>query len=424
MNNDVISTKLSKFNELRIPDSVKPFGLPKTNTPEYSSAYTPRGHITDIHIDSVYEATIVTTLFGRKILLQWPLSITNLQLLKSFHWGSGDWRRFALYQLLQDIKITLCDHGTVEYLPTGALHTVIALYNFAMVAYGLAHHDMLPEVQRVSKWELDLAFDFSKKSDPEGGILSIKASHENDIQIWNKLINKPLMRRMALKTQLHKEFLRLNNPDTAPSKSVIGDLLNLAIVDCKPRFPTTSSLQKPKDIFRSDTDWTWIFNQFQLDTTIETFNLDTRRKYLTTAGKFDIWAENFFDIFSTGMFLLSTGVSSVRNYGLHVLRAGTILAPIDRDIRFAIQGTILVLEWGTLARDIGYGRWTSSESMAYLSTVSDCKAQILITEYRQPRAQAYPRRPFPHSCGSRDLRFPDERNGGGLSRRSISSISV
>ncbi|CAD6970757.1 unnamed protein product, partial [Tilletia controversa] len=154
--------------------------------------------------------------------------------------------------------------------------------------------------------------------------------------------------------------------DTTPSKSVIGDLLTFAIEDCKPRFPTTSSLQDPKDIFRSDTDWTWISNQFQLDTTIETFNLDARRKHLTTAGKFDIWAEKFFDIFSAGMFLLPTGVSSVRNYGLHVLRAGTILAPMDRDIRFVIQGTILVLEWGTLARDMGYGRWTSSDPMAYL----------------------------------------------------------
>ncbi|KAE8247514.1 hypothetical protein A4X03_0g7031, partial [Tilletia caries] len=169
--------------------------------------------------------------------------------------------------------------------------------------------------------------------------------------------NEPITHLWALWTRM---------PDTTPSKSVIGDLLTFAIEDCKPRFPTTSSLQDPKDIFRSDTDWTWISNQFQLDTTIETFNLDARRKHLTTAGKFDIWAEKFFDIFSAGMFLLPTGVSSVRNYGLHVLRAGTILAPMDRDIRFVIQGTILVLEWGTLARDMGYGRWTSSDPMAYL----------------------------------------------------------
>ncbi|KAE8262228.1 hypothetical protein A4X09_0g7506 [Tilletia walkeri] len=179
---------------LRLLDAVTTIGIPKTPIPEFSSAYTARGHITDIHIDSVYEATIVTTLFGRKLLLQWPPSDFNLRTLSTLHWKSNAWRLHTLYPQLQDIKITLCDHGTAEHLPPGALHAVIALDNSAMMAYGLAHPSMLPEVQRIANWELSHAADLRLRGDPEGGITSILASHNNDISIWVQLMNKALMR--------------------------------------------------------------------------------------------------------------------------------------------------------------------------------------------------------------------------------------
>ncbi|KAK0543329.1 hypothetical protein OC845_006176 [Tilletia horrida] len=113
--------------------------------------YTPRGHITDIHIDSFYEAAITTAILDRKLLLQWPASDYNLQKLKQFHWTTDAWRLLFLYPTLQDIKVTFCEHGTVEHLPPVALHVVMALDNSAMVACGLAHPRMLPDVHRVAK---------------------------------------------------------------------------------------------------------------------------------------------------------------------------------------------------------------------------------------------------------------------------------
>ncbi|KAK0543184.1 hypothetical protein OC844_007642, partial [Tilletia horrida] len=47
----------SQLCQLRVADCIKHLGTPKTTTPESSTAFTPRGHITDIHIDSFYEAT-------------------------------------------------------------------------------------------------------------------------------------------------------------------------------------------------------------------------------------------------------------------------------------------------------------------------------------------------------------------------------
>ncbi|KAK0558621.1 hypothetical protein OC861_006866 [Tilletia horrida] len=179
---------------VRLPDSDKAIGMPKTTVPEFSCAYTPRGHITDIHIDSVYEATITTTLFGRKLLLQWPASDFNLRLLAPFHWRGNSWRLHSLYPQLEGLKLTLCDHGTVEYLPPGAFHAVIALDNSAMMAYGIAHPNMLSDVARIAKWELAHAKVLTAISDYESGVHSILESHTNDIDIWIKLSNKALMR--------------------------------------------------------------------------------------------------------------------------------------------------------------------------------------------------------------------------------------
>ncbi|KAK0558198.1 hypothetical protein OC861_006963 [Tilletia horrida] len=188
------STDGLKACQLHLPDSVKSIGLPKTPVPEFGTAYTPRGHITDIHIDSLYEATITTTVLGRKLLLQRPASDYNLKILKRFHWTTDAWRLLSLYPLLQDIKVTFCEHGTVEHLPPGALHAVMALDNSAMVAYGLAHPRMLPDVLRVAKWELDHAFHLLQTGDHQNGIPSILASHKADLDIWIKLMNKSLMR--------------------------------------------------------------------------------------------------------------------------------------------------------------------------------------------------------------------------------------
>ncbi|KAK0542207.1 hypothetical protein OC846_006807 [Tilletia horrida] len=183
-----------KACQLRLPDIVKPIGIPKTPTPDVGTAYTPRGHITDIHIDSFYEATITTTILGRKLLLQWPASDYNLQTLKRFHWTTDAWRLLSLYPLLQDIKVTLCDHGTVEHLPPGALHAVMALDNSAMVAYGLAHPSMLPDVYRIAKWELDHALYLLRHGDYQNAIPGILSSHKTDLDIWIKLMHKTVMR--------------------------------------------------------------------------------------------------------------------------------------------------------------------------------------------------------------------------------------
>ncbi|KAK0541915.1 hypothetical protein OC861_006767 [Tilletia horrida] len=190
------------------PSSLSHLGITKTVPPECSSAYTPRGHVTDIHMDSIYEGTLVTTLLGRKILLQWPPTAHNLDALKRFHWRSSEWRLFALYDKLEHLQVTLCDHGTVQYIPPGGLHAVFALENSAMMAYGIVHPSMVPEVARLSAWELEHAKELLVDGDPEHGIPNILASHQNDLDTWIKLASRPLMRSVRfnieeLETQLH-----------------------------------------------------------------------------------------------------------------------------------------------------------------------------------------------------------------------------
>ncbi|KAK0541872.1 hypothetical protein OC846_006845, partial [Tilletia horrida] len=121
----------------RVPSAFHEYGITKSPTPEISTAYTPRGHVTDLHIDSMYEGTVVTTLLGRKVLFQWPPSEHNLGLIKRFHWLADEWLLYALYDKLIDVKITLCHHGTTEYIPPGGFHAVLSLDNSAMTGYGI-----------------------------------------------------------------------------------------------------------------------------------------------------------------------------------------------------------------------------------------------------------------------------------------------
>ncbi|KAE8260046.1 hypothetical protein A4X09_0g7790 [Tilletia walkeri] len=139
----------------RVPEEATTFGIPSTgDQPKLETAYTPRGHITQVHVDGFWDGAILTCLFGTKLLLQWPSTIKNLEVLGQ-SWPISLTASLNIFSSLEDIKITLLKHGSFVYLPPGTFHAVMALDTSAMVAFGIKHPDMIEGSLKLTQWILD-----------------------------------------------------------------------------------------------------------------------------------------------------------------------------------------------------------------------------------------------------------------------------
>ncbi|KAK0541764.1 hypothetical protein OC845_006908, partial [Tilletia horrida] len=136
----------------RIPSAAKHLGIPSTgDLPQLETAYTPRGHITKIHIDGFWDGAILTCLFGSKLLLHWPSTAHNLNILGQ-QWPLSLRLGLHLISDLEGLKVYHMVHGSHVYLPPGSLHAVIALSTSAMVTFGIKHTNMITSGLKYSEW--------------------------------------------------------------------------------------------------------------------------------------------------------------------------------------------------------------------------------------------------------------------------------
>ncbi|KAK0543330.1 hypothetical protein OC845_006177 [Tilletia horrida] len=117
-------------------------GFPLTDELDGSFAYTPKGHVTDIDQDSLYQGRFTTCLLGRKLFMCWSPTPYNLH----------------DYAKLQDrLEVILCNRSGVNYMPPGILHAVLSLDSSATFAYDVGYSSMLRDVVRPAKWEVEHA---------------------------------------------------------------------------------------------------------------------------------------------------------------------------------------------------------------------------------------------------------------------------
>ncbi|KAK0542141.1 hypothetical protein OC845_006750 [Tilletia horrida] len=136
-------------------------GIPPSGKVDGSFTYTPRGHLTDIHQDSLYQGQFTTCLLGRKLFLIWPPTDKNLTIYAETH-GTG-------------------------YLELGTLHAVLSLDSSATFAYDVVFSTMLDDVLRLARWELTLAASFRTHGDPARAGAEIINEYHDGVQIWTKL---------------------------------------------------------------------------------------------------------------------------------------------------------------------------------------------------------------------------------------------
>ncbi|KAK0541885.1 hypothetical protein OC845_006856 [Tilletia horrida] len=128
-----------------MPSEAKHLGIPSSDDgPRLELAYTPRGHITRVHQDGFLHGSIVTTLFGRKLLITWAPTPYNLKLY--FKYWPHKWNLpLDVISDLKSPKFTIIDHGHFTFIPQGHLHMVMAIDSSAMVAFGIKHPGMIKD---------------------------------------------------------------------------------------------------------------------------------------------------------------------------------------------------------------------------------------------------------------------------------------
>ncbi|KAK0541933.1 hypothetical protein OC845_006836 [Tilletia horrida] len=127
----------------KLPTEAEHLGIPSSDDgPRLEVAHTPRGHITGVHQDGFWDGSIVTVLFGRKLLITWPPTAHNLAIYFK-HWPLNIFPPLDIITELKDPKFTIMDHGHFTFIPQGTLHMVMAIDSSSMVAFGVKHPNMI-----------------------------------------------------------------------------------------------------------------------------------------------------------------------------------------------------------------------------------------------------------------------------------------
>ncbi|KAK0543034.1 hypothetical protein OC846_006550 [Tilletia horrida] len=151
---------------------------------EASTAYCPRGHITDVHQDSLFEGRFTTVLLGRKLFLTWPPTGHNLAIYNEVH---GHFTGFVLPSVLrrlQGLQVTLHSHGSVNFMPPGTIHSVLNLDSAATFAYDVVHINMAKDILRLCQWEQEVSRKLIASGDKTDTVASIADEHKDGVSRW------------------------------------------------------------------------------------------------------------------------------------------------------------------------------------------------------------------------------------------------
>ncbi|KAK0542050.1 hypothetical protein OC845_006783 [Tilletia horrida] len=151
-----------------------------------SFAYCPKGHITDVHQDSIFEGRFTTVLFGRKLFITWPPSKDNLNVYSEIH---GQYTGFVLPAMMsrfKDPQVTLHSHGSVNFMPPGTIHAVLNLDSAATYAYDVLCPPQLSEVVRLVRWERRIANRLIASGDQTDTVPCINNEHREGIRLWKE----------------------------------------------------------------------------------------------------------------------------------------------------------------------------------------------------------------------------------------------
>ncbi|KAK0542271.1 hypothetical protein OC845_006701, partial [Tilletia horrida] len=119
-------------------------GIPFTgDLPQLETAYTPHGHITKTHIDGFWDGAILTCLFGSKLLLHWPSTAHNLNILGQ-QWPLSLRLGLHLISDLEGLKVYHMVHGSHVYLLC-TCNTTSSSTTHTRTSAGVSRTFLLPE---------------------------------------------------------------------------------------------------------------------------------------------------------------------------------------------------------------------------------------------------------------------------------------
>ncbi|KAL9940216.1 hypothetical protein V8E36_000921, partial [Tilletia maclaganii] len=134
---------------------------------------TPRGHITDIHQDSVYQGRGFIVLGGHKLFFKPPPTYHNLTVYGAYRGQPAGFVLANILPQLEEVSFTLYPPGGIGFMPPGTLHAVPALESSATYANDLLFSTMLDDIYRLVNWEIQVAHHLIDTEDPTSLVSAI-----------------------------------------------------------------------------------------------------------------------------------------------------------------------------------------------------------------------------------------------------------
>ncbi|KAE8206788.1 hypothetical protein CF327_g7489 [Tilletia walkeri] len=135
----------------------------------------------------------------------------------------------------------------------------------------------------------------------------------------------------------------------------------------------------PDEGYHSETDWNWIFGHMNADLRLESFSLGQGTEHLSELVPVQLWPHLLPSFGGMSLFFLPVDDWIVRHQELHLLRADAILSPHPGHALSVLQGTLLALEWGDMARQEGdLALWNAEDPLPFILTLPQVTARILV----------------------------------------------
>jgi len=170
-----------KSCKLLVDGRTSSYGVPaQGRNPDLSMAVTTAGHITEVHQDGIWDASILIQLLGEKIIFTWPPTPTNLNLAAKCHRSDKSWLLNAI-QHLEEGKMTHLTPGCKIFLPQGELHAVLSLTPSALAGYRVHHPSCITDIPRLLRWDVETSLANHKDHELLNEIIN---EHDDLLRLW------------------------------------------------------------------------------------------------------------------------------------------------------------------------------------------------------------------------------------------------
>jgi hypothetical protein len=174
------------------------------------SILTPKGYITDIHLDYSLVGELTMNLIGRKLWIWWPRTKENMLVLERRHLRA---RPVSLAEGIASMScpsVAILEPGQSVFMEPGTPHAVMSLDQCALTGYKVGRPEDIGRAKEAFDWEIERVYE--RMQENPKALEMVTKDWEEGIAIWNQLnVLQPNKEIVDLLKHVETEIIRIES---------------------------------------------------------------------------------------------------------------------------------------------------------------------------------------------------------------------